>query len=75
MTVDDILGMCGANNRAAVPIDLGSPSAEPFVKAIAQAIDDGRISVRRSVSFLDLQAIEDLENILAAHGIACPFDL
>lgn len=75
MTVNDVLGMCGANNRAAIPMDLRSPSAKPFVKAIAQAIDEGRISVRRSVSFLGLPAIEDLEDILAAHGIACPFDL
>lgn len=48
--------------------------SKPFMDVIGRAIDRGRISVRRTARLLEL-TIDDLADLLRAHGLPCPFDL
>lgn len=43
--------------------------SKPFMELLAQALDEGRISVRRLASILGL-TIDDLEDAFTAHGVA-----
>ena len=42
--------------------------SRPFVEVMAKAIDQGHVSVRRAAALVGL-AIEDLEEVFAAHGV------
>ncbi len=42
--------------------------SRPFVEVMAKAIDQGHVSVRRAAALVGL-AIEDLEELFAAHGV------
>lgn len=48
--------------------------SKPFMDVIGRAIARGRISVRRTARLLEL-TIDDLADLLRAHGLPCPFDL
>jgi Zn-dependent peptidase ImmA (M78 family)/DNA-binding XRE family transcriptional regulator len=48
--------------------------SKPFMKVIALAVNEGRISARRAAGLLDL-TIEDLAELFGAHGVQPPFDL
>ncbi len=45
-----------------------------FMEVIGRAIDDGHISVRRTVTLLDIN-IEDLQELFEVHGVECDIDL
>jgi XRE family transcriptional regulator, fatty acid utilization regulator len=48
--------------------------SKPFIEVIAEAIDEGKTSVRRLSSILGL-AIDDLAELFAAHGVEAPYEL
>jgi Zn-dependent peptidase ImmA (M78 family)/transcriptional regulator with XRE-family HTH domain len=47
--------------------------SRPFMEVLAAALDEGRVSVRRAASLLDLTT-EDLADAFAAHGVPPPFE-
>nr|WP_294528777.1 XRE family transcriptional regulator [uncultured Rhodopila sp.] len=61
-----LLGISGASASADMTPPLFS---KPFMELLAQALDEGRISVRRLASLLGL-TIDDLEVAFTAHGVA-----
>jgi hypothetical protein len=52
----------------------GALVSRPFVEVLAQAIDEGRISVRRAAGLAGL-TIEDLADLFHRHGIAARSNL
>lgn len=48
--------------------------SKPFMEVICLAIDEGRVSMRRAASLLDL-TIEDIADLFATYGIEPPADL
>lgn len=48
--------------------------SKPFMEVIAGAVNEGRVSARRTASLLDL-SLDDLAGLFAAHGVKPPFDL
>ena len=48
--------------------------SKPFAEVIARALDEGRISARKAADLLDL-TIDDLPDLLRAHGIEASVDL
>lgn len=45
--------------------------SKPFMEVIGLAIDEGRISIRRTAGLLDL-TVEDLTDLVVAHGVEPP---
>ncbi len=69
---DDALRNNGRDKPAKqVPPPLFS---KEFVKIVATALDEGKTSMRRIASVLDL-AIDDFEELFAAHGVEAPYEL
>ncbi len=62
------------NGRAAPVIDAPPAFSPSFVQVIGAAIDAGRISARRAARLVGL-AIDDLDALFGAHGLASPVDL
>lgn len=48
--------------------------SKPFAHIVATALDEGKTSMRRMASILDI-AIDDFEELFAAHGVKSPYDL
>ncbi len=58
------------------PAPAGPPPplfSKPFMAVLAQAIDQGRLSVRRAAGLLDL-TVEDLADAFTAQGVQPPFE-
>ncbi len=70
--VDDTL----RNNGRDKPAKHGVPPlfSKPFVQIVATALDEGKTSMRRIASILDI-AIDDLSGLFTAHGVAAPYEL
>jgi predicted HTH domain antitoxin len=51
----------------------GTLGSHPFVGVLAQAIAEGRVSVRRAAGLVGL-TIEDLADFFRRHGVAAPFE-
>lgn len=48
--------------------------SRPFMEVIALALEEGRVSTRRSAGLLDL-TVEDLADLFVTHGVKAPIDL
>jgi len=57
-------------SKAAVPLLF----SKPFMEVVGLAIDEGRVSTRRAAGLLDL-TVEDLRDLLVAHGVEPPAEL
>jgi len=64
------------HNGRAKPVDEPLPLlfSKGFVEVIAQAIDQGRVAVRRVSHLLGL-SIDDLADLFKAHGVDAPVAL
>ena len=63
------------NGRATKPKTKAPPLySKRFVEIVAQAIDQGRVSVRKIAGVLGL-AVDDLGDLFTAHGVAVPYEL
>ena len=62
-------------HRGAVP-ELARPAlfSRPFAEVIARALDEGRLSARKTADLLD-RTIDDLPDVFRAHGIEASMDL
>lgn len=58
------------NNNEEIP----AAFSRDFMEVIGHALDEGFISVRRTVNALDI-TIEDLQELFESHGVACEIDL
>jgi len=56
------------NGRSAAARETLPLFSKPFAELLAQALDQGRLSVRRAASLLGL-AVDDLEDAFSAHGV------
>ena len=54
---------CKAKN-----VELPALFSKPFAQLVTEAVEAGRVSVRRVAALLDLP-IEEIEEIFAAHGV------
>jgi Zn-dependent peptidase ImmA (M78 family) len=64
------------NNGKAKP---GKPEAPPlfsksFVQIVATSLDEGKTSMRRIASILDI-TIDDFAELFASHGVEAPYEL
>ncbi|NBC34025.1 MAG: helix-turn-helix domain-containing protein [Alphaproteobacteria bacterium] len=59
--------------RGAGPAEGAPPPlfSAPFLRVIGQAIDEGRVSLRRAADLLDM-SIDELGDLFAAHGLESP---
>jgi Zn-dependent peptidase ImmA (M78 family)/transcriptional regulator with XRE-family HTH domain len=48
--------------------------SKPFVQIVATALDEGKTSMRRMASILDI-AIDDFADLFTAHGVKAPYEL
>jgi Zn-dependent peptidase ImmA (M78 family)/transcriptional regulator with XRE-family HTH domain len=48
--------------------------SKPFVQIVATALDEGKTSMRRIASIIDI-AIDDFGELFAAHGVEAPYEL
>lgn len=62
------------NNKTKIKNTSEPLFSKPFMKVIGKAINEGRISVRRTVNLLDL-TIEDLKKLMNIYNIDCPIEL
>lgn len=69
---DDVL----RNNGHEKPQKLDPPPlfSMPFAHVLAKALDEGKISMRRAASILDVP-IDDLAELFGAHGVEAPYEL
>ena len=62
------------NNGGKSPPDPPPLFSRPFVEVLAEAIDQGYISVRRAAGLVGL-VIEDLQQVFSDHDVDCAIDL
>lgn len=65
------LCVCGGRMEDCPP---GTLTSLPFAEILAQAIAEGRVSVRRAAGLVSL-TIEDLADLFRRNGIEVPFDV
>ena len=69
---DDSLRNNGRNK--ARKQELPALFSKPFVQIVATALDEGKTSMRRMASILDI-AIDDFGELFAAHAVNAPYEL
>jgi Zn-dependent peptidase ImmA (M78 family)/DNA-binding XRE family transcriptional regulator len=62
------------NGRAVANVESPPLFSKAFAEVIARALDDGRISARRTADLLDL-TVDDLPDLFRAHGIEASVEL
>lgn len=69
---DDLL----RNNGHDKPQRVAPPAlfSKPFVQVLATALDEGKISMRRAASILEVP-IDDFAALFGAHGVEAPYEL
>lgn len=62
------------NGRTVAKVEPPPLFSKPFAEVIARALDNGRISARRTADLLDL-TVDDLPDLFRAHGIEAAVEL
>ena len=62
------------NGQAAAPRAIPPLFSKSFVELVARALEEGRLSVRRTASLLGL-TVDDLPDVFVAHGVSADVDL